>query len=328
MLNFSYLLISAAVSFLLLTNILAFMRRYFLDSPSFRSSHLVPTPRGGGIVFLISPLISYLLIIPFVGVSDSYIFLPYIVLLPVFLVGLLDDKVNLSPLIKFFPQFITCIALLSLKSWSFPVISLQLHHIFLFFIAFFAVVLMVLFVNLINFTDGLDGLVASSCIAPVCAALYSTSSTPFDWFFLGSLITFLFFNWSPAKIFMGDCGSLFIGSYYLLIAMRSSSFLDFLILLSLLSPLLLDALTCLLRRFISRQNIFRAHKQHLFQRLHLAGWSHSRITMIYASFCLISSIALLLNRYSLIVVLILVQSFVGLWLNNRYSVPFDSPDVR
>ena len=43
---------------------------------------------------------------------------------------------------------------------------------------------------------------------------------------------------------------------------------------------------------------------------------------------LISSIALLLSRYSLIVVLILVQSFVGLWLNNRYSVPFDSPDVR
>ena len=75
MLNITYLLISAAVSFLLLTNLLAFMRRYFLDSPSFRSSHLVPTPRGGGIVFLISPLISYLLIIPFVGVSD-FIFYP------------------------------------------------------------------------------------------------------------------------------------------------------------------------------------------------------------------------------------------------------------
>ena len=174
-----------------------------------------------------------------------------------------------------------------------------------------------------EFTDGLDGLVSSSFLLPIFTSLYLTSSTPLDWFFLGSLISFLFFNWSPAKIFMGDCGSLFIGSYYLFIAMRASSLIEFLLLISLVSPLILDSLVCLARRLISKENIFKAHRQHLFQRLHSAGWSHSLISLIYASFCLLMSISALFHSHFLITILIILQLFVGYWLEKRYATPFN-----
>ena len=324
MYNIYYLFASFAVSCFLLPNLIILMRRSFLDSPSFRSSHSIPTPRGGGIVFVLSPLISYLILIPFLGTAKSQIFLPYFSLLPVFLVGLIDDKYNLPPLIKFFPQFLTCVSLLFFKSWSFQLLSFPLHDVLWLLTYFLLLLSMVLFVNLVNFTDGLDGLVSLSFLLPIFVALSSTSSTTFDWLFFGSLISFLFYNWSPAKIFMGDCGSLFIGSYYLLIAMRASSMLHFLTILSLVSPLIFDAMSCLIRRLISKQNIFQAHNQHLFQRLHLAGWTHSKISIIYASFSILLSISLLFHSYSLIIFLLLLQFPVGYWLNKRYAVPFDS----
>ena len=323
MLSIFYLFFSSLLGFLLLPKLVDFLRLYLLDSPSQRSSHILPTPRGGGIIFILSPLFSCLFLFPFFGTRVFSDIPSYIFLLPIFFVGLVDDKYNLSPLIKFFPQLLTCIYLLCNQSMSPASLILPSYTVYGSVIFICAVFAMVLFVNLVNFTDGLDGLVSSSFLLPLFTSLYLTSSTPLDWFFLGSLISFLFFNWSPAKIFMGDCGSLFIGSYYLFIAMRASSLIEFLILISLVSPLILDSLVCLARRLISKKNIFKAHRQHLFQRLHSAGWSHSLISLIYASFCLLMSISALFHSHFLITILIILQLFVGYWLETRYATPFN-----
>ena len=163
------------------------MRRSFLDSPSFRSSIHSYSSRGG-IVFVLSSLISYLILIPFLGTAKSKIFLPYISLLPVFLVGLIDDKYNLPPLIKFFPQFLTCVSLLFFKSWSFQLLSFPLQEVLWLLTYFLLLFSMVLFVNLVNFTDGLDGLVSLSFLLPIFVALSSTSSTSS----IGQFIDFVF----------------------------------------------------------------------------------------------------------------------------------------
>ena len=87
-------------------------------------------------------------------------------------------------------------------------------------------------------------------------------------------------------------------------------------------PLLGDAFICVLRRLLTGQPIFHAHRLHLFQRLHQAGWTHSRVALSYVIATALLSMALICfgvaAEFSLTVVLLLV----GIWLDQRVAVPF------
>jgi UDP-N-acetylmuramyl pentapeptide phosphotransferase/UDP-N-acetylglucosamine-1-phosphate transferase len=99
---------------------------------------------------------------------------------------------------------------------------------------------------------------------------------------LGAIIGFLIWNWSPAKIFLGDVGSNYLGGYLVFILFNTTSIIESLNLLILCSPILFDCSFCIVRRFLKKENIFEAHSLHLFQRLVKAGWKHSMVSVVYA----------------------------------------------
>ena len=127
--------------------------------------------------------------------------------------------------------------------------------------------------------DGIDGLISGSMIV-----IFLTLNNEFHYLIpiIGTLSGFLYFNWYPSKIFMGDTGSLYLGTYLVSLMYSSSSGITSnLRILLLCSPLFWDAVICIFRRFINKKNIFKAHKSHLYQRLVSNGLKHSVVASIY-----------------------------------------------
>ena len=145
-------------------------------------------------------------------------------------------------------------------------------------------------INFCNFIDGIDGILTGSIL--VILISYSFLISGALWSLIGSLFGFLIWNWKPSKIFMGDVGSNFLGGVLVWIILNAQTIKNSAALLLIASPILLDPLICLIRRLINKQNIFKAHSMHLYQRLNKGGLDHSQISIIYilASFCISISI--------------------------------------
>jgi len=103
---------------------------------------------------------------------------------------------------------------------------------------------------------------------------------------------FLLHNWPPARIFMGDVGSAFLGftlaSLPLLSPRRDALFVPAVL---ILWPFVFDGTFTILRRLRNRENIFAAHRSHLYQRLVIAGYSHAFVTTLYAALAVLGAIA-------------------------------------
>ena len=115
------------------------------------------------------------------------------------------------------------------------------------------------------------------------------------WISLATLLVHcldLLFELETIKIFMGDVGSNFLGGVLVWSILNAESIKNSTELLLIASPILLDPLICLIRRLINKQNIFKAHSLHLYQRLNKGGLDHSQISIIYilASLCISISI--------------------------------------
>jgi UDP-N-acetylmuramyl pentapeptide phosphotransferase/UDP-N-acetylglucosamine-1-phosphate transferase len=177
-------------------------------------------------------------------------------------------------------------------------------------------------INFTNFMDGLDGLVAG-CMAVIISALALRLAAPLPiWVLVGALLGFLLWNWSPAKVFMGDVGSTFLGAVFAGLLLQASTLSEALGLLMVATPLLGDACLCVLRRLLAGQRVFQAHRLHLFQRLHQAGWSHARVSSLYIAATAVLALALLAGGWAWVTALAAVELLVGLWLDQRVAVPF------
>lgn len=177
-------------------------------------------------------------------------------------------------------------------------------------------------INSTNFMDGLDGLVPGS-MAVAIASLAFAQSFPWPLFsLLGSLLAFIVWNWSPAKVFLGDVGSTFLGSIFAGLVLQSPTFLEALGYLLVASPLMADALICLLRRLFNGQRVFCAHRLHFFQHLHQAGWSHSRVSLTYIFGTAVMAASMLLGGWLLVSFMTVVLVLIGYWLEHRFAVPF------
>ena len=125
--------------------------------------------------------------------------------------------------------------------------------------------------------DGLVGSVRQISALVTCIQI----NAPFPiWALEGSLLAFLIFNWSPAKVFMGDVGSTFLGGIFAGLNLQLNSWTIALAILLINGPLLCDSFTCLLRRIYAGHRIFQPHRLHLFQRLHRAGMNHSQVSLL------------------------------------------------
>jgi Fuc2NAc and GlcNAc transferase len=289
------------------------LSRRLLDQPNARSSHRQPTPRGGGLAFVVVSAGSSL--IAFVsGFTQSSAlpqsFLP-LVALPLAIVGLLDDRLNLPASWRYGAQLVTAFLLLWLSPIPLPWLLLPL-----------VIVAVTAVINFTNFMDGLDGLVAG-CIAVAIGALALRLAFPWPiWTLVGALLGFLLWNWSPARVFMGDVGSTFLGAVFAGLVLQGPDWLEALGLLLVATPLLGDAFLCVLRRLLAGQRVFQAHRLHLFQRLHQAGWPHARVSSLYIAATAVLAVALLAGGWAWVVGLAFLELLVGVWLDQRVAMPF------
>ncbi|MBM5802133.1 MAG: glycosyltransferase family 4 protein, partial [Cyanobacteria bacterium K_DeepCast_35m_m2_023] len=269
-------LLAAACSWFFLRVLIPQLRRRLLDQPNARSSHNLPTPRGGGIAFVLVSLISSgVALVSGRGLAAAA--LPLLAA-PLAVVGLLDDRHNLPASWRYDVQLFTAALILGLS----PLVqrlglSIASGSLLLLSVLLLLVIAVTAVINFSNFMDGLDGLVAG-CMAVTIAALAIALAAPWPlWALVGALLGFLFWNWSPAKVFMGDVGSTFLGAVLAGLVLQASSWPEAFGYLLVATPLLGDACSCVPRRLLAGQRVFQAHRLHLFQRLHQAGWPHARV---------------------------------------------------
>lgn len=297
------------------------LRRGLLDQPKARSSHLQPTPRGGGIGF-----VAILLVVSSCSlISDPFniaLWLPLIAA-PLAIVGLVDDRLNLPALWRYGAQLVVATLLLFFSPLAYRLFVASAGSFW-----FYVPVLLLLLIsvtaviNFTNFMDGLDGLVAGSFALAVATVLIQLSAPLPLWALVGSLLGFLVWNWSPAKVFMGDVGSTFLGAVFAGFVLQSSSWHEAFGLLLVCTPIFGDAFSCVLRRLRDGQPVFQAHRLHLFQRLHQAGWSHSRVSLSYILATSVLAVAMLAGGWPWVLSLAVAELLLGLWLDQRVAVPF------
>ena len=298
------------LTFFFLKKFIPILRKFFPVIPNERGMHNIVKPSSGGI--------SFIAIYAVLAIYQGFI-LP-LFSIPIAVIGVFDDKFNLSKLIRFIFQVIT-ISLIILYLNNDPnsfVSYLKNYGILGYFLLIF---LGTSIINFINFMDGIDGLICGSMIiifSTLDGGFYNLSPL------IGTLTAFLYFNWYPSKIFMGDAGSLFLGSYLVSLMYSSSNdFTSFFKICLLCSPILMDAISCLFRRFINKKNIFNAHKSHLYQRLVSNGYKHSTVSIIYILAISTLSIFYLFSTTLNLFVASTILFILGIYLDRKYALSFD-----
>ncbi len=308
---------AACFCWLLIAVLIPQLRRHVTDIPNHRSSHLYLTPRGGGLGFvLVSSMASVFALLALSNFSPVH--LPLVaaplLALPLALVGLLDDLYNLPASWRFFAQLSTSLLVISASPLVFRTFGIPLILGLLFAVT--AVI------NFTNFMDGLDGLVAGCMAVSISVAAIQLSVPLPIWALVGALLGFLFWNWSPASVFMGDVGSTFLGAVFSLLVLQAPTWIEALGLLLVATPFLADALFCVPRRLMAGQRVFQAHRLHLFQRLHQSGWPHDRVSSLYILATAVLGIALICGGLLWVIIFAVFELLIGVWLDRHVAIPF------
>ena len=290
-----------------------FKKKSWVSLPNQRTSHRGIVPVGGSLGFISIGTISFLLD------KEYYIFL----FLLLSIIGMADDLKSLDNKLRLFIQIVIGIisSTLVYKDSIFNFLSFPSY---LFFGDIFVITLMTfLFVSIVNFTnfaDGLDGLVSGSMVIIFLFAAYLVNINYI--FLVGGLLGFLILNWYPAKVFMGDSGSYFLGSVYFSCLLQANSWNSFLALLLVGSPLYFDVMICVIRRYFYKQNVFKAHKLNLYQRLNQNGLNHWQVSLIYISSKILIGLSFVLgNIYCMLFTTLMILG-VGLYLDFYVAIPF------
>lgn len=299
-------------------------RRYsiknnFLDIPNERSSHVNPTPRGGGLSIVIIFLLVVILTNSLVNeIAWAFIGSGFLVAI----VGFLDDKAHIAARWRLLSHFVAAF-------WALYYLGGIPEFQFLnytFNLGWFGIgmsaILLVWMLNLFNFMDGIDGIAASETIFVSCAGAFFAGLSGFEGLTFISLalaastMGFLVLNWPPAKIFMGDVGSGFLGLMLGIIAyaniLKGGSVWIWLILLGVF---LVDSGITLLRRIISGDKWHEAHCSHAYQ--HAAReWGHKRVTVatIIINLCWLLPLAYLVYLYKEFAVVLMCVAYIPLIL--------------
>ena len=257
------------------------LRRGLLDRPNARSSHAVATPRGGGLGLVVAFLITVVLATrASLGPAE---FCALAGVLVVAAIGWVDDHAGASVRARVVVHVIAGALLLPL-GWAIPVLGLPMWSGPVWWVFW-----TVASINVVNFMDGIDGIIGlQALIFGSYVALVGEPDGPATaagFALAGVSLGFLFWNWSPAKIFMGDVGSGAVGVIIVVLGallMRVGR-RDLVTAFAPLVPLFLDATLTLSTRVWRRERLSDAHRTHLYQRLANGGLGHARVALGYGA---------------------------------------------
>jgi UDP-N-acetylmuramyl pentapeptide phosphotransferase/UDP-N-acetylglucosamine-1-phosphate transferase len=270
------------------------LKRQVIDLPNERSSHTVPTPRGGGLVIVISTLI-----VALVSMFLAKNWLQGIVFVligsGVAWIGWQDDVKSLSPKVRFLFQAIAA-TLTVVGLGYFDAITIPLFgELKLGIVGIPITILWIMgLINAYNFMDGIDGISGSVALTAALGwmlflGVTGNFSSPVFWIALAIAATnlgFLGHNWPPARIFIGDVASTFLGFCFAVLPLLTVNQVEdsFLLGVIVMWAYILDTAITFLRRLIKGEQVFSAHRTHIYQRLVISGYQVSSITSLYLFF--------------------------------------------
>jgi Fuc2NAc and GlcNAc transferase len=260
-----------------------------LDVPNVRSSHHSAVPRGGGLAVALIVLATALILALLRGLpgAEALAWLGGGSLMAG--VGLLDDRGGLSVRGRLLAQLLAALCALWVCD-AFP-LDHGMHGSTMLRIATWlaGAIAIVWAINLFNFMDGIDGLAGQQALFVATAALFLGAGPPAGaegWMLYsvaGATAGFLVWNWAPARIFMGDAGSSFLGFALALAAVATScnGSLSLWTWLILQTAFIADATVTVCVRALRRERIYTAHRQHAYQRLARHWRSHARVSLAF-----------------------------------------------
>lgn len=272
------------------------LKRGIFDIPNERSSHKTPTPRGGGLVIASVSLGFFLIYCVFFEAGSFWGYFAGAIL--ICLISWLDDLYTISVIWRFIAHSLAAFAVIwTLGFWE---------HIYIpfwgeLYLAKYGILLtffwIVWLINAYNFMDGIDGIAGVQALAAgigwfVSSILLDINHTAFYGGILAvSALAFLRHNWSPAKIFMGDIGSAFLGFTFAVMPLlaleekrgaRQTEMILPILGVFMVFPFVFDSLWTFIKRLVRGEKVWQAHRKHIYQKLVISGFTHSKVSLIYA----------------------------------------------
>ena len=260
-----------------------------LDVPNDRSLHVTPVPRGAGLV-IGTVVIAAVLILGASGNAGppQYAATYGVASLAVLILGWMDDRWSLPARRRLAVQVMVAVVVALAFGWYREVALPGLRPIRLDSVGFVVTVIWVVgLINAYNFMDGIDGLAAgqsvvtAACWIAVGVHLAAPFTVAVASVIAASSAAFLVHNWSPARVFLGDAGSNFLGLAFALLPLTipgdaAGGRLPVAAVL-FVGVFLIDTVFTFARRLASRENVLQAHRTHLYQRLIACGYSHRAV---------------------------------------------------
>jgi len=284
-----------------------------VDNPNDRSLHLLPTPRGGGIGIVATTLAGWPLAIAFVaGWPEIGVWWLVLLGIGIAAVSVADDRSPIPAKLRLIVHVAFAAGAVTTLGWFHEILLPGAGIVALGVVGAALTLVWILgLTNVTNFMDGADGIAGLQCM--IAGAAWIAAGV---WLgdpavalggatIAGACGGFLFHNWSPANVFMGDVGSAFLG--FMLAALPVLAAQHAIAEAPLAAarlplfgglvmwPFIGDGLLTFARRILRRENVLRAHRSHLYQRLVLAGWSHARVSLLYGAWAAAMSAAALIH---------------------------------
>ena len=311
-----------------------------LDMPNERKVHKKPMPRLGGLAIYFGFLLGYMLFCSQTPQMISILIGSFIILL----VGVVDDIKPLTPVIKFAGQVISAIIVVYYGNIILQDISAYGFYInFGMFAKPITIFFIVSIINCMNLIDGLDGL--ASGIATIffvtisiiinIMGIYNGLDASLSLIMIGATLGFLVYNFHPAKIFMGDSGSMFLGymiSVISLLGFKNVTLTSFIAPVLILAIPILDTFFAIIRRLLKGESFATADKEHLHHQLlkKTSGNQIRTVLIIYFIQILFSfaSIVYVLRNPKLGQIIYIIILIIILWLIFSTNIIFERKKTK
>ena len=310
-----------------------------MDIPNERKVHKEPMPRLGGLAIFLGFLLGYMLFCSQTPQMISILIGSFVLIL----VGMIDDINPIKPLSKFIGQ--TIAAIIVVYYGNIVMQDISAYGLYMNF-GIFAKPITIFFIlgviNCLNLIDGLDGLaggiatiffITVSIIISIMG-IYNGLDASLSLIMIGATLGFLVYNFHPAKIFMGDSGSMFLGyiiSVISLLGFKNVTLTSFLVPILILAIPILDTFFAIIRRLLKKESFAKADKEHFHhQILKRTGNQTKTVLIVYLIQILFSSasIVYVLRNPKLGQIIYLILLVIILWIVLTTNIVFDRKKIQ